>query len=100
MISKDEVKHIAKLARLELTEVETEKMQKDLSAILDYFHLLEKANAPIRADINADSRGNEKRKNNGLRQDMVVENPASLANNLVEQAPDKKEVYVKVKNIF
>ena len=42
MISKDQVKHIAKLARLELTEKETEKMQHDLSAILDYFNVLKK----------------------------------------------------------
>ena len=40
MISREEVEHIAKLARLELTEVEVKKMQKDLSAILDYFNLL------------------------------------------------------------
>ena len=43
MISKEEVQHIAKLARLELTEKEAEKMQKDLSEILDYFDLLKKA---------------------------------------------------------
>ena len=43
MISKEEVEHIAKLARLELTGKEVEKMQKDLSAILDYFDLLKKA---------------------------------------------------------
>ena len=38
MISKEEVLHIAKLARLELTEEEVEKMQKDLTEILDYFN--------------------------------------------------------------
>ena len=43
MISKEEVEHIAKLARLELTEKEVGKMQKDLSAILNYFALLKKA---------------------------------------------------------
>ena len=37
MISKEEVEHIAKLARLELTEKEVGKMHKDLTAILDYF---------------------------------------------------------------
>ena len=46
MISKEEVEHIAKLARLELAPVEIEKMQKDLSAILDYFNLLKKAPKP------------------------------------------------------
>ena len=40
MISKEEVEHIAKLARLELTGKETEKMQKDLTEILGYFDLL------------------------------------------------------------
>ena len=43
MISKEEVVRIAKLARLELTETEIEKMQKDLSSILDYFNLLKEA---------------------------------------------------------
>ena len=42
MISKEEVKHIAKLSRLELTDNEVEKMQKDLFAILDYFNVLKK----------------------------------------------------------
>ena len=46
MISKDEVKHIAKLARLELTEKEVEKMQKDLSEILGYFDLLKRVARP------------------------------------------------------
>ncbi len=99
MISKDEVKHIAKLARLELTENEVVKMQKDLSAILDYFRLLAKANTRISADKNADLRG-YKKQSNVLRKDEAVAKPASLANNLVAQAPDKKEGYIKVKAIL
>ncbi len=101
MITKEEVQHIAKLARLELSEKEIENMQKDLSAILDYFRLLEKANTRIYADNNADLRGNEKRgKKNELRGDEAVGKPASLANNLVQAAPDKKDGYVKVKAIL
>lgn len=96
MISKDEVKHIAKLARLELTEKETEKMQADLSSILDYFDLLKRA-PRINADKHADLRGYGK---NELRKDEATEKPASLANNLVSQAPDKKEGYIKVKAIL
>jgi len=42
MITKEEVKHIAKLARLGLTEKEIGKYQKDLSLIFDYFKKLEK----------------------------------------------------------
>jgi aspartyl-tRNA(Asn)/glutamyl-tRNA(Gln) amidotransferase subunit C len=41
MISKDKVEHIVKLARFALKEKEKEKSQKELSAILEYFKLLE-----------------------------------------------------------
>jgi len=40
MISEEEVKHIAKLARLGLTDEEIGKFQKELSAILDYMEKL------------------------------------------------------------
>ena len=40
MITKEEVQHIAKLARLGLTEKEIEKFQKELSSILDYIEKL------------------------------------------------------------
>ena len=36
MIKKEEVQHIAKLARLGLTEKEVDKFRKELSGILDY----------------------------------------------------------------
>jgi len=42
MISKKEVSHIAKLARLKLTEEELEKYSRELSVILDYVRELEK----------------------------------------------------------
>jgi len=96
MINKEEVLHIAKLARLELTPKEVVKMQKDLSEILDYFNVLNKAPKtktsgsliPAKAGVLA------------TRKDVVVQKPASLANNLVQAAPDKKDGYVKVKQIL
>ena len=41
MINKKEVNHIAKLARLGISEKEEKKFQKDLSSILDYFNCLQ-----------------------------------------------------------
>ncbi len=92
MISKDEVKHIAKLARLELTEKEIEKMQKDMSAILDYFNLLKKAPKPgklarAEGDLSA------------TRKDEVISSH-DLAGGLIASAPDKKDDYIKVKTIL
>jgi aspartyl-tRNA(Asn)/glutamyl-tRNA(Gln) amidotransferase subunit C len=92
MISKEEVQHIAKLARLELTGKEIEKMQKDLSAILDYFDLLKKAPKAEKNDV----------KNTGLRatrKDEVVSS-YGIADELIAEAPDKKDGYIKVKAIF
>lgn len=39
-VTLDEVRNIAELAKLELTEAEVETYAKQLSAILDYFHHL------------------------------------------------------------
>jgi aspartyl/glutamyl-tRNA(Asn/Gln) amidotransferase C subunit len=91
MISKEEVQHIAKLARLELTEKEVEKMQKDLSAILDYFDLLKRA--PKTKGVDSQTPGVCTRK------DEVISSH-DIAGELIRQAPDKKDDYIKVKNIF
>ena len=93
MISKEEVEHIAGLARLELTEEEIKKMQKDLSEILDYFNVLKKAPKP-RESVKAvgDLRA--------TRKDEVRQKDSDLAEKLVAAAPDKKDDYIKVKTIL
>ena len=93
MISKDEVQHIAKLARLELTENEVEKKQKDLSAILDYFNLLKKAPSPAKI-LSEQNLGWQARK------DEVLMRDASLTEKIIAAAPDKKDDYIKVKTIL
>ena len=40
MLNKQEVQHIAKLARLSLSEKEIKKFKKDLTKVLDYFEKL------------------------------------------------------------
>ena len=94
MISKEEVEHIAKLARLELTENEIEKMQKDMSEILGYFDLLKKAPKAKSQPAFAKASAGEARK------DEVLPRDAGLAEKLIASAPDKKDDYIKVKAIF
>jgi aspartyl/glutamyl-tRNA(Asn/Gln) amidotransferase C subunit len=93
MISKDEVEHIAKLARLELTEKEVKKMQKDLSAILDYFNLLK--NVP-----EVKSRGLAPVESVSLRKDEIVSKEVGLSEKIIAAAPGKKDGYIKVKTIL
>lgn len=93
MISKEEVEHIAKLARLELTESEIEKMQKDLSAIFDYFNLLKKAPKPSKEKaISKEAKH--------LRKDEANPRDAGVPETIISSAPDKKDDYIKVKAIF
>ena len=94
MISKEEVEHIASLARLELSEKEIEKMQKDLSAILDYFDLLKKApKMEAVGPASAESYG-------VARKDEIILQDGEVAEKLIAGAPDKKDGYIKVKTIL
>ena len=95
MISKEEVEHIAKLARLELTEEEVKKMQKDLSSIFDYFTLLKKVPKPAKILKQNLSEGSQH-----LRKDEAKARDASSVEKLIAASPDKKDDYIKVKAIF
>lgn len=92
MISKEEVEHIAKLARLELTAQEVGKMQKDLSAILDYVDLLKKA---PKLEVEAKTKGDLR----ATRKDEVT-SVHEQADKIIAGAPDKKDGYIKVKAIL
>ena len=96
MISKEEVKHISKLARLELTEKEVEKMQKDISAILDYFNLLKKADTS-KVKIQAAFAQNG---TNGMRTDEIEVIKNNLKSKIINAFPDRKDDYIKVKTIL
>ena len=70
-LTKDQVLHIAKLARLTLAENEVEKMAKELSSILTYIDMLGEVNTdgiePIAQITNLQ---------NALRDDVVIPSEA------------------------
>jgi aspartyl/glutamyl-tRNA(Asn/Gln) amidotransferase C subunit len=96
MIPKEEVEKIAKLARLELSGKEIKKMQKDLSAVLDYFNLLKKI------DISSKKVSSFKPQasSSNLRKDEAILQKREVAEQLIASAPDKKDNYIKVKAIL
>lgn len=95
MLSKEEVLKIAKLSRLELSNEEIEKMQKDLSGILDYFELLKKIpNDKLQITNKSEIQ------NSNLRKDEVISQESEVVENLIKAAPDKKDNYIKVKAIL
>ena len=79
---------------MELSEAEYEKMQKDLSGILDYFKLLKQQKTQVKTGKkNVDTK-------NRIRKDEVIMKNAQLADNILALAPERKERYIKVKSIL
>lgn len=95
MLTKKQVQHVAKLARLGITKKEEEKFAKELSAILDYFKELKKIDTfrvePCFYPLSLET---------VLRCDEVKEKPLELVNKLLESAPERKQRYIKVKAVF
>jgi len=95
MVTKEEVKHIAKLARLGLTEKEVEKFQKELSSILDYFEKLKKVDV---AEVEPTS--HPFLAENVKRGDKINEKLKMKNEKLLELAPETKQDYFKVKPVL
>ncbi len=95
MITRDEVQHIAKLARLDLTENEIDKFQKDLSAILDYFEKLKEIDVSDQLPMS-----HPVKVENVTREDEINEKLKNQNGKLLKLAPETKDGYLKVKAVF
>jgi aspartyl-tRNA(Asn)/glutamyl-tRNA(Gln) amidotransferase subunit C len=95
MLSKEETIHIAKLARLGLSEAEIERYQKDLSSILDYIEKLKGVDVegvkPFTHPVEL---------SNVTRSDEAKPWGKEQVKKLQELMPDKKDGYLKVKSVF
>jgi len=96
MITRKEVEHIAKLARLGLPEKEIEKMKGELSKILDYIEKLKEVDVS-EAEPTSHS---VKVKNVMRRDEKISKSEIRNLKKLLEMAPDKKDGFVKVKSIL
>lgn len=96
MITKKEVEHIAELARINLTEEEKSKLEKELSAILKFVEKLKEIDTnrvePLTGGTALENR---------IREDEQVEKTLEGKQaELVRQMPDRKESWLKVKSTF
>jgi len=99
MISKKEVQHIAKLARLGLEEKEIEKMGEELSLILNYFNLLKEVDVSrVEPSFYFSEELKEITTSDLMREDHVEKN--KTAKKLLDSVPETKEGFVKVKTIL
>jgi len=98
MISKKDVRHIAKLARISLTEKEIEKFQKELSLILDYVEKLKEVDiSKVQATFHLIPKVTLEK---GMREDVAKKRDIEMLKRLIKAAPETKETYIKVKSVF
>ena len=94
-ISKEDVKHIAELSRLELSEDDLEKFQGELSSILEYIEQLQEVKTesvePTYQTIDLV---------NVFRSDDVDEEQELSQEEALANAPDKEDGYIKVKPVL
>jgi aspartyl-tRNA(Asn)/glutamyl-tRNA(Gln) amidotransferase subunit C len=95
MLSKDEVKRIAQLARLEISDEEAEKYSRELSDILGFVEKLNELDLE-----GVESVGHITGAKNVIREDKVIETDEEQKENIIKNFPEKKERFDKVKAVF
>ena len=94
-LTKKEVKHIAHLARLGLTDQEVEKYTTQLSSILEYVEQLQKVNTDG-VEPTAQVTGLE----NVMREDKIEEFDKADREKMIKLAPDSEDNLIKTKSVF
>lgn len=93
MISKDEVKHIAELARIGLSEKEVEKFTTDLSNVLDWIDQLKEVDVK-----NVEPTAHITGIKNETREDKTID--FENKKEIIKLFPEEKNGYNKVKSVL
>ncbi len=97
MISRDDVKKLANLARIKLSPEEEEKFAKDMEDILGYVNQIQKVSANVPDPQNT----TEKEKvRNVLRADTNAHDAGIHTEAILNEAPARDGDYIKVKKIL
>lgn len=94
-LTKEDVVHIAELARLDLRAEEIEHYQDDLTRIFDYIGQLQEVNTD-KVEPTAQVTG----LTNRFREDVPQETDSSVRERLLQAAPERDGDYIKVKAVF
>jgi len=98
MLTDKEVRHIAQLARIKITEQEEKSLKKDLSSILEYIDKLNEVDTtgvePLyqTTGLVNSFRTDEHRKDFEMNDELDAK--------LIGQAPHKEDRFIKVKPVF
>jgi len=95
MLSEKDVLQVAKLARINLSKEEKEKMRKDLTLILDYVAKIRELDLK-----NVVPTFHTLKIKNKTREDKAREQNTSLKEKLIGLAPQRENGYIKIKSVF
>lgn len=89
-----DIEHLAKLARIEVTEREAESLAGSITDILAYVSEIEK----VVGDVHTEKQVGPL--HNVMREDGVPHEPGIYTEDLLNSAPEREGQYVKVKKII
>lgn len=92
MISGDDVKKLASLARIKLTKEEEDKLAKDMENILGFVEQIKKVSASVEK--------NKEANRNAFRDDENPHESGAYNKELLRESPKREGDYVKVKKIL
>ncbi|MBI4155886.1 MAG: Asp-tRNA(Asn)/Glu-tRNA(Gln) amidotransferase subunit GatC [Candidatus Zambryskibacteria bacterium] len=92
MITKEEIKHLAQLARISVSEGEAEKMTSEIDSILEYVGQIK--------DISTENIEETPTLQNIMREDTVTHSPGEHTKAILSNAPSREGNYIKVKKIL
>ncbi|MFW6283263.1 MAG: Asp-tRNA(Asn)/Glu-tRNA(Gln) amidotransferase subunit GatC [Minisyncoccales bacterium] len=95
MSKKEEIKHIADLAKLNFEEEKENKILEEVASILDYMEILKEVDV-----TGIKPMGHVHEKENVLRRDKVVNVPQDVKDKILKSAPDLKDNHFKVNTIL
>ena len=102
MLSKEEVKKLADLARIEINEKEAEKLSGEMDAILDYVSQVKEImnNTPVAPPDQGEAESGAPSGINIMREDENPTEPNVCSKELIDEFPEKEDNYLRVKKIL
>lgn len=95
MIEEKDIKKLANLAKIELSQGEIKNYKKNIQEILDYFEKLKEVDAKGAVEL-----VHPLELVNDFREDKAREIISEESKFLIEQSPNRKGDYVRVKSVF
>ena len=92
MITIEEIKHLADLARIEITNDEAEKMTREVDSILGYAGQINEVSGGVESKV--------PELRNVMRDDIPTNTPGEYTEALLRNTPSRDKNYLKVKKIL